>query len=58
MVYVLNKDGKPLMPTNRHGKIRHLLNQGLAKVIRKEPFTIKLLYNSTNFTQELTLGWC
>ena len=56
MVYVLNKDGKPLMPTNRHGKIRHLLNQGLAKVIRKEPFTIKLLYNSTNFTQELTLG--
>ena len=56
MVYVLNKDGKPLMPTNRHGKVRHLLKKGLAKVIRKEPFTIKLLYNSTNFTQDLTLG--
>lgn len=56
MVYVLNKDGKPLMPTNRHGKIRHLLNQGLAKVVRKEPFTVKLLYNSTDFTQKLTLG--
>ena len=22
MVYVLNKDGQPLMPTNRHGKVR------------------------------------
>ena len=25
MVYVLNKDGQPLMPTNRYGKVRHLL---------------------------------
>lgn len=25
MVYVLNKDGQPLMPTNRHGKVRKLL---------------------------------
>ena len=25
MVYVLSKDGKPLMPTNRHGKVKHLL---------------------------------
>ena len=56
LVYVLNNNGKPLMPTNRHGKVRHLLKKGLAKVIRKEPFTIKLLYNSTNFTQDLTLG--
>ena len=56
MVYVLNNNGEPLMPTNRHGKVRHLLKKGLAKVIRKEPFTIKLLYNSTNFTQDLTLG--
>lgn len=25
-VYVLNKDGKPLMPTTRCGHVRHLLN--------------------------------
>ena len=56
MVYVLNKDGKPLMPTNRHGKVRHLLKTGKAKVVRREPFTIKLLYNSNNFIQDLTLG--
>lgn len=56
LVYALNKEGKPLMPTNRHGKVRHLLKTGKAKVVRKEPFTIKLLYNSTEFTQPLTLG--
>jgi len=56
MVYVLNKEGKPLMPTNRHGKVRHLLETGKAKVVSKEPFTIKLLYDSTNYVQDLTLG--
>ena len=44
------------MPTNRHGKVRHLLETGKAKVVSKEPFTIKLLYNSTNYVQDLTLG--
>ena len=28
MVYVLSMEGKPLMPTNRHGKIRRLLKEG------------------------------
>ena len=56
MVYVLNKNGQPLMPTNRHGKVRHLLKSGKAKVVRRCPFTIKLLYDSTNHTQNLTLG--
>ena len=56
MVYVLNKDGKPLMPTMRHGKVKHLLRQKKAKVVRTQPFTIQLLYESTNYTQETTLG--
>ena len=56
MVYVLNKNGQPLMPTNRHGKVKHLLKQGKAKVVKRCPFTIKLLYESTNHTQNLTLG--
>ena len=56
LVYVLNKNNEPLMPTKRFGKVRHLLKNNLAKVVRKEPFTIKLLYDSTNYTQELTLG--
>lgn len=44
------------MPTNRHGKIKHLLRQGKAKVIKRCPFTIKLLYETTNYIQDLTLG--
>jgi len=56
MVYVLNYNGQPLMPTNRHGKVKHLLKDGKAKVVKRCPFTIKLLYKTTNYTQELTLG--
>ena len=56
MVYVLSKNGQPLMPTNRHGKVKHLLKSGKAKVVRRCPFTIKLLYDSTTYTQNLTLG--
>ena len=56
LVYVLNNNNEPLMPTKRFGKVRHLLKNNLAKVVRKEPFTIRLLYDSTNYTQELTLG--
>lgn len=56
MVYVLNKNGQPLMPTNRHGKIRRLLKINKAKVIKRCPFTIQLLYNTTNCIQNITLG--
>lgn len=56
MVYVLNKDGNPLMPTERHGKVRRMLREGKAKVVRREPFTIQLLYETTNYTQDITLG--
>lgn len=55
MVYVLSKDNKPLMPcTNVIARL--LLKQGKAKVKRKEPFTIKLTYGTTEYTQSLTLG--
>lgn len=56
MVYVLGITGQPLMPTNRHGKVRRLLKFNKAKIVRKCPFTIQLLYESTTHTQEITLG--
>ena len=56
MVYVLSKEGTPLMPTNRHGRVRHLLDAGEAKAVKRCPFTIQLLYQSTTYTQEITLG--
>lgn len=49
-------NGFPLMPTSRHGKVRHLLETGKAKVVKRSPFTIKLLYRTTDFVQPLTLG--
>lgn len=56
MVYVLDIDGQPLMPTARHGKVRRLLNSHLAKVVKRCPFTIQLLYQSTKEIQPVSLG--
>ncbi len=56
MVYVLDINGQPLMPTTRHGKVRRLLNGHLAKVVKRCPFTIQLLYQSTKETQSTSLG--
>ena len=56
MVYVLDIDGQPLMPTSRHRKVRKLLNSHLAKVVKCCPFTIQLLYQSTKETQPISLG--
>lgn len=55
MVYVISQDSKPLMPCS-NPIARLLLNQGKAKVKRREPFTIKLIYETTDYTQDLTLG--
>lgn len=48
MVYVLDKHGKPLMPTNRHGKVRRLLKEKKAVVVRTKPFTIRLKYETVH----------
>lgn len=56
LVYVLNKDGHPLMPTERCGKVRRILKSGLAKVIKRCPFTVQLTYETTNVVQEVNLG--
>ena len=56
MVYVISKQGKALMPTDRYGKVRRLLKSGLAHVVRRIPFTIQLDYDTTEITQPITLG--
>lgn len=56
MVYVLNKDGKPLMPSKRYAKIRILRKRGLLKIVNTKPFTVQLLYDTKNITQDVTLG--
>ena len=57
LVYVLKQNGQPFMPTERFGKVRRLLKEGKAKVVRREPFTIKLLYEpETDIVQECYYG--
>lgn len=54
-VYVINKHGRPLMPCSP-ATARHLLDDGKAKVKKRTPFTIQLLFGSSGYTQEIILG--
>jgi len=47
-VYVLSKHGEPLMPCSLE-KARLLLKRQKACVVKRTPFTIKLLYGSAGY---------
>ncbi len=55
LVFVLNKYGLPLMPCSS-AKARKLLRDQKVKVVKKTPFTIKLLYGSSGYKQEVVAG--
>jgi RRXRR protein len=54
-VYVLNCHGEPFMPCQPR-QARLLLKEGKAKVMKMVPFTIRLLYGSSGYKQEVSLG--
>ena len=54
-VFVLSKEGKPLMPTTQR-RARLWLKARRAKVVRHEPFTIQLRFETTGYTQSVTIG--
>lgn len=56
MVYVLSKNGQAIMPTDNHAKVRLLLKSSKARVVRRTPFTIRLVGTSKTYTQTVTLG--
>ena len=56
VVYVQSASGRPLMPTTRCGHVRILLKEGKARVVERKPFTIRLMYESSEATQPLYLG--
>jgi len=56
LVYVQDKNGRPLMPTKRCGAVRRWISSGRAKVVRREPFTIRLLDRESGYTQPLKAG--
>jgi 5-methylcytosine-specific restriction endonuclease McrA len=55
LVYVINKNGKPLMPC-KPTKARHLLEKNKAKVVNYNPFTIQLTWDCEENVDELVLG--
>lgn len=57
-VYVLDQEGKPLMPTCRFGKVRRMLKSGQAKAVSTLPFTIRLTYKpKTQSRQAVVVGF-
>lgn len=54
-VCVISKSGERLMPTFRLGKVRHLLKNGRAKIVKHHPFTIQLRYDSRNYVQPVEI---
>ena len=41
-IYVLNRDGRPLMPMHSWGRVQRFLKSGRASVVSSLPFTIRL----------------
>ena len=56
MIYVMSKEGKALMPSERGWRIGYLLRHGKAHVVSRVPFVVQLDYESTTYTQEVSLG--
>ena len=55
LVYILDEKGQPLTPTDRFGKVRKMLKEHKAKVVKRCPFTIQLLYTPNTHVVSETL---
>jgi len=55
-VYVIAKDGTPLMPTQKFGMVRHFLDDGKAIPVQTKPFTIRLTYETDHHIQNVVVG--
>ena len=54
-VFVVNKHSRALMPTTPR-KARLLLKSGLARIFKRTPFTIQLIYGSSGYVQYVKAG--
>lgn len=55
-IYVLDENGKPLMPTKRLGMVRHWLKNGEAHWCKNSRNTIQFDRKTTNYTQKTVEG--
>ena len=55
IVFVVAKDGTPLMPCTNPKKVRRLRKEGRARIYKHDPFTIQLLYESEMGTQPVEI---
>src|SRR6266516_4157589 len=53
--FVLSRSGEPLMPTTPR-RARLWLKAGKARVLHRDPFTIQLSFETTGYTQPVTVG--
>jgi RRXRR protein len=56
IIYVLAQSGKPLMPTKRQNKVWYWLRKGLAEVVSRHPFTIRLHFETGEYRQPVKVG--
>lgn len=56
LIYILSKDGQPLMPTKRKSAVRKWLKNNEAKIVSNRPFTIQFLKETETNTQPINLG--
>ncbi len=54
-VFVINKHGQALMPCKPR-KARVLLREKKTKIVAYKPFTIQLLYGSSGYKQQVSVG--
>ena len=54
-VFVISPTGKPLMPTTPR-RARLWLKTKRARIMRREPFTIQLRFDTPDYTQHVTVG--
>ena len=54
-IAVLSKNGERLMQTECYGKVRHMLKDGRAVIVKRRPFTIQLTYETSTYTQPIEL---
>ena len=52
-IFVIAEDGTKLMPTSNIKKVRKMLRAGRAVICKYKPFTIKLTYETTKYTQPI-----